>query len=121
MNYAAALLLCSATVLTQPAWGQMVRASPVPIAIYKVAPEYTEEGWRARIEGNVLLRTSITVKGRAENIRVMKPLGHGLDQKAIECLRKWRFQPALKQGEAPGIPYEVRHYVAIEFRLENSN
>jgi hypothetical protein len=36
-------------------------------------------------------------------------------------LRKWRFQPALKQGEAPGIPYEVRHYVAIEFRLENSN
>src|SRR5687767_1091788 len=112
MNHAAVLMLCSATVLTH-AWGQMVRANPVPIAVYKVTPEYTQNAREARIEGKVLLRANISKTGKAERIRVIKSLGHGLDQKAVECLRKWRFQPALKQGEVPGIHYVVRHDVAI--------
>jgi len=116
MNYAAVLLLLFTTVLTN-AQGPNVAAKPVPIALYKVEPEYTPTARQARIEGDVLLRANISTTGKAENIRVIKPLAHGLDGKAIECLRKWRFQPALKQG---GIPYVVRHDVAIPFRLQDS-
>ena len=102
------------------AYGSNVASNPVPMAAYKVPPEYTQDARQARIEGNVLLRATISTAGRAENIRVIRGLGHGLDEKAIECLRAWRFQPAHRRGEFPEIPYLVRHNVTIEFRLENS-
>ena len=88
-----------------------------PRLIYKTAPEYTPEARQARLEGDVLLSADIGLMGKAENIEVMRALGHGLDQKAIECLRKWRFRPAQGRDRTS---FVVRRTVAVEFRLRDS-
>jgi len=88
-----------------------------PLLLYKVEPEYTSEALQARLEGNVLLRAVIGLDGKADKIRVIKPLGRGLDDKAIACVRRWRFRPAIK---ANGKPEAVWENITVEFRLTDS-
>src|SRR5438034_5916431 len=111
----AATLLLAATLSVNAQ--EIIRADRQPRLIYKIAPEYTLEARQARLEGDVLLSADIGLMGKAENIRVIEPLGHGLDDKAIECLRKWRFRPALRLN---GTGYVVRRIVTVEFRLRHS-
>jgi protein TonB len=111
MKCAALLLLATLAASAQGAKGRP------PLLIYKSAPEYTEEACKVHVEGKVLLRAEIGVDGIARNIRVTKPLGRGLDGKAVECVRKYRYVPAFKED---GTPIAVRENIAIEFRLENS-
>jgi len=113
MKYAALLLF--AVTLTLIA--QVTKGDKPPVPIFKPDPEYTEEARKARIEGDVQLSAEIDEEGRTSDIRVTKPLGHGLDEKAIECVSKWRFKPAFKQD---GTPFVVRADLKVEFRLENS-
>jgi TonB family protein len=84
-----------------------------PQRVSSPAPEYTDEARAKRIEGSVLVRGVIGTDGRVTNIHVARGLGHGLDQKAVECLRKWIFKPAVRDGE----PVAVRANVEINFRL----
>jgi TonB family protein len=60
-----------------------------------------------------LLSIVIDVDGRARDIRVVKSLGMGLDEKAIEAVTRWRFKPALKNGR----PVAVRATVHMGFTL----
>ena len=84
-----------------------------PRAIYAPDPEYSEEARKAKYQGTVVLWTVIGPDGRTHDIRVSRSLGMGLDQKAIEAVRKWRFEPAMKDGH----PVAVQVNVEVNFRL----
>jgi TonB family protein len=85
-----------------------------PKVLYKVDPEYTQEDKDAKISGDVLLQMIVTTEGTAENINVVRSLSPGLDQKAIEAIQKWTFQPGTKDGKA--VP--VWATVEVRFRLK---
>jgi TonB family protein len=84
-----------------------------PVPIFKPEPEYSEEARKAKFQGSVTLAIVILPDGTTSNIRVIRPLGLGLDEKAIEAVSKWRFRPSLKDGK----PVPVTANVEVNFRL----
>jgi len=74
------------------------RVASAPLLIHKVEPEYTEEARAAKFQGTVVLKVVIEANGRVstERINVDRSLGMGLDEKAIEAVKQWRFKPAYK-------------------------
>jgi TonB family protein len=84
-----------------------------PVPIYKIEPEYSEEARKAKYSGTVLLSVVIDANGNTRDIHVVRPLGLGLDEKAIEAVSKWRFRPAMKGGR----PVAVQAQVEVNFRL----
>jgi periplasmic protein TonB len=84
-----------------------------PRLIYRVEPQYTEEARSAKLAGTVILKIVVDEQGNAENIEVTKSLDEGLDQKAVEAVRAWRFAPGTKDGE----PVRVVASVEVNFRL----
>ncbi|MBS1815419.1 MAG: energy transducer TonB [Acidobacteria bacterium] len=77
-----------------------------PRIIDQVQPEYSEEARRQKITGDVLLSFVVDVNGKPKCIQVVRPLGHGLDEKAIEAVSQWRFRPAMKEGKP--VPVQLR-------------
>jgi protein TonB len=84
-----------------------------PVALVKVEPEYSEEARKARYSGIVVLSAIVDKDGLPRDIRVIRSLGMGLDEKAIEALQKWRFRPGTKAGQA----VNVRAQIEVSFRL----
>jgi protein TonB len=84
-----------------------------PEVIYKEEPEFTDEARKARHEGTVLLAIEVDTAGRAINIRVIRGLGLGLDERAITAVSHWKFRPALS-GDRPVIAPAT---VAVTFHL----
>lgn len=84
-----------------------------PQLLFKVEPEYSEEARKAKFQGTVLLYVEVDEKGLPRNIRVIRPLGLGLDQKAIEAVEKWKFSPGKKDGK----PVAVQAQIEVNFRL----
>jgi TonB family protein len=84
-----------------------------PSLLYKVEPEYSEAARKAKYQGTVLLYVEVDASGRATNIRVERSLGLGLDEKAIEAVRKWKFLPGRKDGR----PVTVAATIEVNFRL----
>lgn len=84
-----------------------------PRVIYAPDPEYSEDARRNRIEGTCLLWIIVGPDGRARDIRIQGVIGHGLDEKAIEAVRQWKFQPALMDGK----PVAVQINVEVSFQL----
>jgi periplasmic protein TonB len=84
-----------------------------PQPLYKVEPEYSEEARKAKLQGTVVLYVEVDPAGRAINSKVIRSLGLGLDEKAIEAIRKWRFTPGLKDDK----PVTVASEIEIDFRL----
>ncbi len=84
-----------------------------PSVITKVDPEYSEEARKAKYSGSVMLSIVVNTDGKAEQISVVKSLGMGLDEKAIEAVQKWRFKP----GTNKGVPVKVRAQIEVNFRL----
>jgi len=84
-----------------------------PSLIYKVEPEYSEEARKAKYQGVVVLYVEVEPNGRAQNMRVIQSLGLGLDEKAMEAVKKWRFRPGNKNGK----PVTVVATVEVSFRL----
>jgi protein TonB len=84
-----------------------------PKLVSQVEPEYSEEARKAKWQGTVVLSLVVDDKGHPQQIKVSKSLGLGLDQKAIEAVEKWRFEPGKKDGKAVAV------YATIEvnFRL----
>jgi TonB family protein len=85
--------------------------SPVPI--FKPDPEYSEEARKAKFQGSVRLQIIVDASGNPRDIRVIRPLGLGLDEKAIEAVMKWRFRAGTKDGKAVA----VVAMVDVNFRL----
>jgi len=84
-----------------------------PIAIYRPDPPYSEEARKAKYQGTVVLWIVVDAQGNVSDVRVVKPLGLGLDEKAVDTVRTWRFKPALRNG----VPVAVRVGVEVSFRL----
>jgi len=84
-----------------------------PQAISAPDPDYTEEARRAKKQGTCVLWLIVDAAGRPRDIKVVRGLGLGLDAKALEAVRQWRFQPALKDGK----PVDVQISVEVEFHL----
>lgn len=84
-----------------------------PTVIYKVEPEYSEEARKAKFQGTVVLFIVVDEHGNPRDLKVIRPLGLGLDQKAIEAVEKWRFNPGKKDGK----PVAVQATIEVNFRL----
>jgi TonB family protein len=84
-----------------------------PQAISTPDPEYTEEARNAKTQGTCILWMIVDDQGHPRDIRVVRGLGMGLDAKAIEAVKQWKFQPALKDGR----PVNVQISVEVGFRL----
>ncbi|HET8890854.1 MAG TPA: TonB family protein [Candidatus Angelobacter sp.] len=79
-----------------------------PRAIYTPEPEFSEEARKAKYQGVVVLNIVVGTDGRVHNPRVVRSLGMGLDEKAIEGVKTWKFDPSKKDGRA----------VAVEMNIE---
>jgi periplasmic protein TonB len=84
-----------------------------PSVLFKVEPEYSEEARKAKWQGTVVLSLVVDENGKAQNLKVVRSLGLGLDQKAIEAVEKWRFKPGMKDGKS--VP--VIATIEVNFRL----
>ncbi len=82
--------------------------------LYCPRPDYSDEGYKAKYQGAVLLRVLVTADGRATNITVVKGVGLGLDDKAVEKVRIWRFRPSVGPN---GKPVAAWNTVEVVFRL----
>jgi protein TonB len=84
-----------------------------PKAIYAPDPEYSEEARKAKYQGTCVLWLVVGPDGRARDIRVARTLGLGLDEKAMEAVKTWKFEPAIKDGK----PVALQITVDVTFRL----
>ena len=84
-----------------------------PHLLFKVEPEYSEEARKAKWQGTVLLSVIVDEMGRPNHVKVLRSLGLGLDQKAMDAVSQWRFKPGQKDGKA--VP--VIATIEVNFRL----
>ena len=84
-----------------------------PGLIREVKPDYTEEARRRGVEGDVVLEIVVRADGGVGGVKILQGLGGGLDQRAVEAVRQWRFSPARRYGT----PVDVLVEVAVEFTL----
>jgi TonB family protein len=84
-----------------------------PQLTYQLQPEYSEDGRKGRIQGTVELLIVVNPDGTVKFDRVQKSLGYGLDQKAIEAVRKWKFIA----GKRDGVPVATYVSVLVNFTL----
>jgi TonB family protein len=88
-------------------------AVSAPRVISRVDPVYTTEAHDAKVEGSVRLSVIIGTDGLAHDINVVKGIGSGLDEAAVQAVQQWKFEPAQKDGEA----VKVRAQIEVNFRL----
>jgi TonB family protein len=84
-----------------------------PKTVYAPDPEYSEEARKAKFQGVCVLGLVVGPDGRPRDIHVVRSLGLGLDEKAIEAVKNWRFDPAVKDNK----PVAVAISVEVDFRL----
>jgi protein TonB len=84
-----------------------------PQLLREVKPLYTDEARKRSVEGNVVLEVVVRRDGTVSNLKILHALGSGLDEKAIEAVRQWRFSPAKRLGAAVDVVVEV----SVEFKL----
>jgi TonB family protein len=84
-----------------------------PKVVFSPDPEYSEEARKAKYQGTCVLWLVVGPDGKPRDIKVQRTLGLGLDEKAIEAVKTWRFEPALKDGK----PVAVQINVEVSFRL----
>jgi periplasmic protein TonB len=84
-----------------------------PVAKFTPEPDFSEEARKAKYQGTVTLSAIIGPDGRPRNLRVVRSLGMGLDEKALEKVRTWLFEPGKKNGQ----PVSVAMTLEVDFRL----
>jgi len=82
-----------------------------PVVLHSVEPEFTDEARSAKHQGTVIISLIVDTQGMPRDIHVTRPLGFGLDQKAIEAVMKFRFKPAMKDGK----PVPVKVSIQVKF------
>lgn len=84
-----------------------------PRPIFSPDPEYSEEARKAKYQGVCVLWMIVGPDGRPRDIKVSRSLGLGLDEKAVEAVKTWKFEPAMKDGR----PVAVEISVQVDFHL----
>lgn len=92
---------------------RMGQGATQPRVIYGPDPEFSEEARKAKYQGTCVLGVIVDPNGLPTNIRVITSLGMGLDEKAIEAVKTWRFEPAMKDGHP--VPYAIS--LEVDFHL----
>jgi protein TonB len=85
-----------------------------PVPLNSVEAEFSDEARRAKYQGVCLITLIVDAQGNPQNPRVIRTLGMGLDEKALEAVRKYKFKPAMKDGKTP-VPVMIT--VEVNFRL----
>lgn len=84
-----------------------------PQVLHAVDPVFTDEARRANFQGMASIQLIVDSQGYPQNVRVVRRLGMGLDEKAVEAVRQYRFKPAMYQGH----PVSVQMVIEVDFRL----
>ena len=85
-----------------------------PVPIFQPEAEFSDEARRAKYQGVCLISLIVDAQGNPQNPRVIRALGMGLDEKALEAVRKYKFKPAMKDGRTP-VPVMIT--IEVNFRL----
>jgi TonB family protein len=85
-----------------------------PVVLHSVEAEFSDEARRAKYQGVCLISLIVDAQGNPQNIHVARALGMGLDEKAIEAIRQYKFKPAMKDGKTP-VPVQIT--IEVDFRL----
>ena len=86
-----------------------------PIAVYSPEPAYSDQARKSKFSGTVQLAIVVNTDGDVADAKVAKPVGHGLDQEAIDTVKTWKFKPATRNG----IPVPVRVAVEVTFAYDS--
>jgi protein TonB len=85
-----------------------------PVPIYQPEAEFSDEARRAKYQGVCLVGLIVDAQGNPQNVHIVRALGMGLDEKAMEAVRKYKFKPAMRDGKTP-VPVIVN--IEVNFRL----
>ena len=86
----------------------------LPTCVYCPEPQYTDEARQAKVQGRVVLRVLVGADGRGSQIQLMSGIGMGLEDRAVESVRAWKFTPA-RDGARRAVPTWVT--IEVVFRL----
>jgi len=84
-----------------------------PQVLHSIEPEFTDEARRANFQGSVSIKLIVDSQGNPQDVRLASHLGMGLDERAIEAVRHYKFSPAMYQGH----PVSVQILMDVEFHL----
>jgi len=84
-----------------------------PIVLFAPEPEFSEEARKAKTSGNVLVYLQVDTNGRPMHVRVLRGIGMGLDEKAVEAVSHYKFKPAMENGH----PVTVEMQVEVNFEI----
>jgi TonB family protein len=84
-----------------------------PVPVYQPEPAYTPQGRKDKVQGTVVLWVGVDASGNVAGVKLVKGVGKGMDESAIETVRTWKFKPATKKGK----PVPVMCVVEVGFRL----
>jgi protein TonB len=84
-----------------------------PVPLYTPEPEFSEEARKAKFSGSVQVYLIVDAQGNPTHVKVVRPIGMGLDEKAIECVRTYKFKPAMKNGQ----PVPVDMWIDVSFDI----
>jgi protein TonB len=84
-----------------------------PVVLFAPEPEFSEEARKAKVAGNVLVYLQVDTTGHPTHVRVLRGIGLGLDEKAMEAVRQYKFKPAMENGK----PVVVEMNVEVNFQI----
>jgi protein TonB len=84
-----------------------------PQVIFSVDPEFSDEARRAKYQGICVVSVIVDAQGNPQRVRVVRPLGMGLDEKAVDAVKQYKFKPAYYQGH----PVAVEVNIEVNFRI----
>ena len=85
-----------------------------PVVKHSVMAQYTDEARRAHYQGVCFIGLTVNPQGKPRNIHVVRALGMGLDKKAMEAIKQYKFKPALMDHTTP-VPVQIT--IEVDFRL----
>jgi TonB family protein len=84
-----------------------------PVLVFAPDPEFSDEARRAKYQGVCVVGLIVDAQGNPQRVRIVRPLGMGLDEKAIEAVKQYKFKPAIYQGHP--VPVEIN--IEVNFRI----
>lgn len=84
-----------------------------PVVVHSVEPEFTDDARQANYQGSVSIKLIVDTQGNPQDVRLLSHLGMGLDERAIEAVRHYKFSPAMYEGH----PVSVQILLDVAFRL----
>lgn len=85
----------------------------MPVVVHTAAPQFSDEARKEKFSGMVIVNLIVDTNGRPQNVHVVRGVGMGLDEKALEAVRQYSFKPAMENGK----PVPVQLNVQVNFQI----